>query len=301
MTRRRKGRDINGILLLDKPTDITSNRALQQVKRALDARKAGHTGSLDPLATGLLPVCFGEATKVSAYLLEAEKSYEADICLGITTNTGDSDGEIVATHSTEHVTSAAVAQVLPSFRGEIDQVPPMYSALKKDGKRLYKLAREGVEVERPARRVTIFKLTMLSLEDQLLRIAVHCSKGTYIRTLAEDIGVALQCGAHISALRRTSLGPFAIHQALALDTILQDPLTAEGSLLSVDRALIHLPAIHVATKAATAIKHGNAVEAVGDKALGLVRMYDSSEQFLGIGEIGNDRQLCPRRIMCGKT
>ena len=301
MTRRRKGRDISGILLLDKPSGLTSNRALQQVKRAFDARKAGHTGSLDPLATGLLPLCFGEATKVSAYLLDAEKSYEADICLGITTNTGDSDGEIIATHSTDHLASVDVMDVLAGFRGEIEQIPPMFSALKKDGKRLYKLAREGVEVERSPRKVRIFDLTMLSLEKERLRIAVHCSKGTYIRTLAEDIGNSLNCGAHITALRRTGLGPFAINQAHELDSVVDDPEAFEASLLNADTALTHLPAVRLGSQEVTAVMHGNAVANSNETTLGVVRMYDPNEEFLGIGEIGKDHQLCPRRIMCGKS
>ena len=301
MTRRRKGRDISGILLLDKPSGLTSNRALQQVKRAFDARKAGHTGSLDPLATGLLPLCFGEATKVSAYLLDAEKSYEADICLGITTNTGDSDGEIIATHSTDHLASVDVMDVLAGFRGDIEQIPPMFSALKKDGKRLYKLAREGVEVERSPRKVRIFDLTMLSLEKERLRIAVHCSKGTYIRTLAEDIGNSLNCGAHITALRRTGLGPFAINQAHELDSVVDDPEAFEASLLNADTALTHLPAVRLGSQEVTAVMHGNAVANSNETTLGVVRMYDPNEEFLGIGEIGKDHQLCPRRIMCGKS
>ena len=301
MTRRRKGRDISGILLLDKPSGLTSNRALQQVKRAFDARKAGHTGSLDPLATGLLPLCFGEATKVSAYLLDAEKSYEADICLGITTNTGDSDGEIIATHSTDHLASVDVMDVLAGFRGEIEQIPPMFSALKKDGKRLYKLAREGVEVERTPRKVRIFDLTMLSLEKERLRIAVHCSKGTYVRTLAEDIGNSLNCGAHITALRRTGLGPFAINQAHELDSVVDDPEAFEASLLNADTALTHLPAVRLGSQEVTAVMHGNAVANSNETTLGVVRMYDPNEEFLGIGEIGKDHQLCPRRIMCGKS
>ena len=207
MAKRRKGQYINGILLIDKPQGVSSNAALQSAKRIFDARKAGHTGSLDPLATGLLPVCFGEATKISGYLLEADKSYDAEICLGVTTKTGDSEGEVTARHTTKEVTETRIHEALSQFVGEIDQIPPMYSALKRNGQPLYKLARQGVEVKRVARRVRVTNIVLTSWSNPYLNITVSCSKGTYIRTLAEDIGRILGSGGHISALRRTKKRP----------------------------------------------------------------------------------------------
>ncbi|MGR8948764.1 MAG: tRNA pseudouridine(55) synthase TruB [Gammaproteobacteria bacterium] len=301
MSRQRRGRAIDGILLLDKPSGISSNSALQQVKRLLNARKAGHTGSLDPLATGLLPVCFGEATKVSAYLLEADKRYEADVRLGATTNTGDSDGEITSTTPADHITQAQVKSALTAFIGEIDQIPPMYSALKKDGERLYKLARKGLEIEREPRRVTIFSLRLLAMSEAHLRIDVRCSKGTYIRTLAEDIGKALRCGAHITALRRTASGPYRIEQAHRLDNSAQSVEELEAALLPIDSALMHFPAVHLAADLANSVAHGNPVQQPGDSGFGMVRMYDAAEQFLGIGEFTDYGHLAPRRIMSGNS
>ncbi|OQX45033.1 MAG: tRNA pseudouridine(55) synthase TruB, partial [Candidatus Sedimenticola endophacoides] len=208
MGRRPRGRDVQGILLLDKPLGVTSNKALQRVKQIFFARKAGHTGSLDPEAGGLLPICFGGATKVSAYLLDADKRYWVRVRLGETTTTADAEGELLRTRPVEGVTEALLGDALARFRGEIQQIPPMYSALKHQGERLYKLAREGVEVERKPRTITIYELKLLAWESPHLELEVRCSKGTYIRTLAEDIGEVLGCGAHVAALRRTGLGPY---------------------------------------------------------------------------------------------
>ncbi len=204
-----RGRDVNGILLLDKPSGITSNDALQQVKRLYFAKKAGHTGSLDPLASGVLPICMGEATKVSAFLLDADKRYQVRCQLGVRTATADAEGEVLETRPVGNYSEQQLEAVLDGFRGSIEQVPPMYSALKHEGQRLYKLARQGVEVEREARTVEIYQLTLTGRGPDWIDIAVHCSKGTYVRTLAEDIGDRLGCGAHVSALRRTAVGPYS--------------------------------------------------------------------------------------------
>ncbi|MGH8121089.1 MAG: tRNA pseudouridine(55) synthase TruB, partial [Gammaproteobacteria bacterium] len=211
-TNRQRGRDVHGILLLDKPAGATSNHVLQQVKRLYLARKAGHTGSLDKLASGLLPLCLGEATKLSGYLLNADKAYEATCKLGVVTTTGDAAGAVIATHPVPAISGADVERVMERFRGEIQQTPPMYSALKHEGRRLYKLAYAGISVEREPRSVTIHELTHVRLNGDELEFRVHCSKGTYIRTLAEDIGRELGCGAHIKVLRRTAVGPFTAEQ-----------------------------------------------------------------------------------------
>lgn len=216
MSRRRRGRLLNGLFLLDKPVGMSSNHALQRARRLFAARKAGHTGTLDPFATGLLICCFGQATKLSTQLLEADKTYIATMRLGIETDSGDLDGEVVARHAHTDYTAAQVDAVLAGFVGTIAQVPPMFSALKKDGRPLYEYARKGVEVERPPREVQIYALERLCLTASTLSIAVHCSKGTYVRTLAQDIGRALGCYAHLTALRRTQIGPFDIDKAYSL-------------------------------------------------------------------------------------
>lgn len=217
--RRRKGRNISGILLLDKPMGITSNAALQQVKRLFNACKAGHTGSLDPLATGVLPLCFGEATKFSQFLLDADKHYRARVRLGVTTDSGDADGKVLETKPVPEITDEALEQALDNYRGEITQVPSMFSALKVDGQPLYKLARQGVEVEREARPVTIYELEVQDRSGDELTLDVRCSKGTYVRTLAEDIGRELGCGAHVAGLRRLAAGPFKIEETVSIQQL----------------------------------------------------------------------------------
>lgn len=235
MATRRRGQLIDGVLLLDKPDGLSSNHALQRARRALDARKAGHTGTLDPFATGLLVCCFGRATKISSTMLEADKAYEATLLFGQETDSGDLTGNVVqtATASFQGVTEAELAAVLPQFRGKIAQVPPMYSALKRDGKPLYEYARQGIELERAPREITIHDLEIMDLSGQSARLFVRCSKGTYIRTLAQDIGRALGCYAHLTALRRTELGPFSISAAHGLEALQQmdNPLS---TLLSID-------------------------------------------------------------------
>ncbi|MGB6155416.1 tRNA pseudouridine(55) synthase TruB [Castellaniella sp.] len=216
----RRGQMLDGVLLLDKPEGLSSNHALQRAKRTVDARKAGHTGTLDPFATGLLICCFGRATKISAAMLEADKVYDATITFGEETDSGDLTGHIVARfEQTPAVTATQLEDVLVSFRGEIQQIPPMVSALKRDGKPLYEYARQGIELERPPRQITIHALDVLSCEGNQARVRVHCSKGTYVRTLAQDIGRHLGCFGHLSALRRTAIGPFSIEQAIGLEAL----------------------------------------------------------------------------------
>jgi len=217
----RRGQMLDGVLLLDKPEGLSSNHALQRAKRALDARKAGHTGTLDPFATGLLVCCLGRATKISSYMLNADKGYIATLRLGEETDSGDLTGNIVsqAPSGFQGVTQAELENVLPQFRGEIEQIPPMYSALKRDGKPLYEYARQGIELERPPRQVSIHELTLLRFDGLEAEVSVQCSKGTYIRTLAQDIGRQLGCGAHLIALRRTSVGPFNLSDAVGLEAL----------------------------------------------------------------------------------
>jgi len=235
----RRGQMLDGVLLLDKPEGLSSNHALQRAKRALDARKAGHTGTLDPFATGLLVCCLGRATKISSFMLEADKAYIATMQLGQETDSGDLTGNIVsqAPPDFDGVPRASFEEALPNFRGEIDQIPPMYSALKRDGKPLYEYARQGIELDRPARRITIHRLELLDFDGKQATVEVHCSKGTYIRTLAQDIGRQLGCGAHLTALRRTKVGPFDLKDAVELEALQAMP-SPQTTLL----ALSALPA-----------------------------------------------------------
>jgi tRNA pseudouridine55 synthase len=302
--RKNKGRNISGVLLLDKPQGGSSNHALQKVKRLFGAAKAGHTGSLDPLATGMLPVCFGEATKISAFLLDADKRYRVKCQLGVSTTTGDTEGEVVDTKDVSTITQQIVEEVLPAFLGEIEQVPPMYSALKHNGERLYKLARQGIEVERKARKVTIYDIEFLALgtnsADQLiLELEVGCSKGTYVRTLVEDIAKKLDCCAHITALRRLSVGPYD-GAMMTMDQLME--LAEQGydaldqSLQPVDSGVADWPDVHLAADAAFYVQQGQAVMVPHAPTQGWVRIYDQS-QFLGLGEIQDDGMVAPRRMI----
>ncbi|MCW8956192.1 MAG: tRNA pseudouridine(55) synthase TruB, partial [Gammaproteobacteria bacterium] len=275
--KKNKGRPVNGVVLLDKPLEMSSNHALQKVKRLFDAQKAGHTGSLDPLATGMLPVCLGEATKISAFLLDADKVYRFKCKLGSRTTTADAEGEVIDTRPFEQVTKKDIEAVLPDFMGDIEQVPPMYSALKKDGQRLYDLARQGVEVERAPRPVTIHALTLLSFEAGEVELEAHCSKGTYIRTLAEDIGEALGCGAYVSELRRLAVGPYhtgmiTLDQLQALSEQGQEALDA--CLLPLDSGIAHWPEVHLDPDSAYYIKLGQPVQVPRAPSDGWVRIYD---------------------------
>lgn len=302
--RRNPGRGVSGILLLDKPLGLTSNEALQRVKRLYRASKAGHTGSLDPLASGLLPCCLGDATKFSAFLLDADKRYRVRIRLGVTTTTADAEGDVLARVEVKGIDEGRVKEVLRDFRGGIDQLPPMYSALKHQGQRLYKLARQGVEVERQPRRIQIYALDLLSLELPEIELDVHCSKGTYVRTLAEDIGRALGCGGYVNRLRRTGVGPYAESAAsfVPLERIetlahAEDLGAVDELLLPLDSALGHWPAVRLSADADFYLRQGQAVLIPQAPTEGLVRLYDASARFLGVGLILDDGKVQPKRLI----
>ena len=298
--RNKKGRNVHGILILDKPPGITSNQALQRVKFLYQARKAGHTGSLDKMATGLLPLCFGEGTKFSGYLLNSDKQYDAIVRLGRETTTGDEEGEIVTESAVPNFTAGQLEDVLEQFRGEIEQVPPMYSALKHKGQRLYKLAYQGIEVERKPRPVNIYKLEIRKIEDGFLYIHVNCSKGTYIRTLAQDIGRVLECGACIHKLRRIAAGPFTETQMLTFDELgaiaEQGEEALDDKLLSIDTAVTQMPEVNVNREMAAFLNEGQPVIVANAPTAGLLRIY-SEKAFLGLGEVLDDGRIAPRRLV----
>lgn len=299
---RQRGTAVNGILLLNKPAGMTSNRALQKVKRLLDARKAGHTGSLDPAATGMLPLCFGEATKVSAYLLDAEKTYRVTAKLGEATDTGDGDGSVISKAPVPEIDRQGWEAILEQFLGDSEQVPPMYSALKHQGKRLYQLAREGKQVDRPPRRVEIFDLRLLALEGDIMRIEVSCSTGTYIRSLAEDIGKRLGCGAHITALRRTSVDVFDEEDALSFECLqdlqqLRGMAAIDARLLPVTVALQRFPEIVLDSVDSIAIRQGRRLQPEPGMEPGLYRLSSSLDGFIGLGEVTENNELQAKRLM----
>jgi tRNA pseudouridine55 synthase len=288
-------KQVDGVLLLDKPLGMTSNDALQKARRLFSAAKGGHTGTLDPLATGLLPLCFGEATKFSADLLDADKTYEAVLKLGVTTDSGDAEGSVVATAEVS-VGASQVADVLPQFVGNIQQVPPMYSALKRDGRPLYELARQGIEVEREARTVTIHAIDCLAFSGDSLTLRVACSKGTYIRVLAADIGQALGCGAHLTALRRTVVGDLTLDSAMTLAELdAVDEGARAGRLLPVDALLQSLPILQLEGGEANRFRHGNPV-ALPVGMTGKIRVY-AEGRLIGVGEPGNGGLLWPKRLV----
>ncbi len=295
------GRSVNGVLLLDKPVGVTSNDALQQVKRIYQARKAGHTGNLDAPASGLLPLCFGEATKVSTFLLNAPKTYHAVFRLGITTTTGDGVGEVRRRRSVPAFSKKEMVRVLALFTGIIEQVPPMYSAIKHQGQPLYKLARQGVVIERKARAVEIYALDFVSWDSELLEVTVSCSKGTYIRTLAEDIGEKLGSGAHVLHLRRLGVGPYRIEEAVTLDEVKrlreEDRERLQVVLRPPDSALLTQPDIRLSEDAAFYLRNGQAVVVSHAPVAGLVRLYDRGDEFLGVGQVLADGRIAPRRLM----
>jgi tRNA pseudouridine55 synthase len=299
--RRPRGRDVNGILLLDKPSGMSSNAALQMVKRLFKASKAGHTGNLDPLATGLLPLCFGEATKISSFLLDSDKRYIGTCKLGVRTSTADSEGEVLETRPVGKITEQQVKEVLQRFIGQIEQIPPMYSAVKINGTPLYKLAREGKEIERKSRRVSIYEIKMLRLKGDELEIDVHCSKGTYVRTLAEEIGAALGCGAHLSALRRTASGQFDLQQAVTLPEL--EHLAEDGFeeldslLLPPEEALSDWPMVNLSDNTAYYLQQGQAVQVPRAPTSGWVRLRRDDGKFLGIGQILEDGRVAPKRLI----
>ena len=288
-------KQVDGVLLLDKPIGLTSNDALQKARRLFSAAKGGHTGTLDPLATGLLPLCFGEATKFSADLLDADKTYEAIVKLGITTDTGDAEGAVIAT-APVNVAESDVFRVLPQFTGDIQQIPPMHSALKRNGRPLYELARQGIEVEREARAVTIYAIDCLGFSGDSLTLRVACSKGTYIRVLASDIGQALGCGAHLIGLRRTVVGDLDLANAVTLAELeALDEAGRAGRLQPVDALLLSLPVVTVEGEAAERFRHGNPVD-LPDGLSGKIRIY-ADGRLIGVGEPGSDGRLWPKRLV----
>jgi tRNA pseudouridine55 synthase len=294
--KRRHGRRIDGVLLLDKPSGISSNAALQRARRMLEAERAGHTGTLDPMAGGLLVLCFGDATKFSGELLDAGKSYVAKLKFGERTSTGDAEGEIVVRRPVS-VTMEQLQRSLEPFRGEISQIPPMYSALKRNGRPLYEYAREGVELERAPRRVSVYGLEVVDLEGETATLSVSCSKGTYVRTLAEDIGEALGCGAHLTGLLRTAVGPFCLDQARQFGEL--EALTAvqrADLLLPVDILVRNLPPVRLPVGLERAFHQGQPVSPVR-AATGRARVYAVDGTFLGLGFSDGEGQLHPKRLL----
>ena len=292
---------MNGILVVDKPAGISSNDVVQQAKRLFGAQKVGHTGSLDPLATGVLPLCFGEATKFSQYLLDADKKYWAQVRLGITTETADADGEVIAQADTSGITESQVTAALETFVGEIEQIPSMYSALKHQGQPLYKLARQGIEVERAPRRISIYSAELLQFSEASIELRVHCSKGTYIRSLAEDLGAALGCGGHVSALRRLAAGPYEEAQATTLDELREvgDVREMDALLLPVSSAVGSWPAVRLHEDTAHYVRQGQPVQVAHAPTDGWVQIFELAEKvrFLGVGEILTDGRVAPRRLV----
>lgn len=309
MARRRRGRPVNGILVLDKPAGASSNHAVQRAKRLFDAQKVGHTGSLDPLATGVLPLCFGEATKFSQYLLDSNKRYWTRIKLGERTDSGDADGEVVERRPVQALSAEAVEAQLQGFRGEIQQVPSMFSALKHQGQPLYKLARQGIEVERAPRTVSVFENELLALEEGFLELGIHCSKGTYVRTIAEDLGEALGCGAHVVALRRRSAGPYQETQAMTFEQLeaFADNSQRDAQLLPVASSVCDWPELKLSEDTAYYLKQGQPVIVPHAPSSGWVRLTHlpqgskesepAANDFIGVGEVLDDGRVAPRRLV----
>ncbi|WP_321283214.1 tRNA pseudouridine(55) synthase TruB [uncultured Vibrio sp.] len=308
MARRRKGRPINGVILLDKPTGISSNDALQKVKRIYFAEKAGHTGALDPLATGMLPICLGEATKFSQFLLDSDKRYRVIAKLGERTNTSDSDGEVVETRPID-VDLAKLEACIEKFRGESDQVPSMFSALKYQGKPLYEYARKGIEVPRESRKITVYEIILHRFEGDEVEMEVHCSKGTYIRTIVDDLGEMLGCGAHVTMLRRTGVAKYPYEKMVTLEQLnelleqahrqevapreLLDPL-----LMPMDTAVEDLPEVNLIPELADMVQHGQPVQVSGAPTEGSLRLTMGEERlFIGVGEMNNDGKIAPKRLV----
>ena len=307
--RRKSGRSVNGVLLLNKPIGLTSNKVLQKVRWLFDANRAGHTGALDPLASGVLPLCFGEATKFSQYLLDSDKYYRSTYTLGISTTTGDSEGEVISQQDASNITLQQVQDKIQDFQGEIDQVPSMYSALKHNGQPLYKLARQGIEIDRPARQITIFDYQIIDFRpgtNAKVDVEVHCSKGTYIRTLAEDLGAALGCGAHVSALHRFRAGPFDEQQTISLEKL--EKLRKQGSveqldqlLKPVDTPVSNYPAVEFDQIMAGYFQLGQEISS--NKAFhqgqegDIVRVFREGGTFLGIGTVTEDGKIAPKRLI----
>lgn len=298
----RKGRVVDGIVVIDKPGGMSSNDAVQKAKRLFGARKVGHTGSLDPLATGVLPLCFGEATKFSQYLLASDKKYRARIRLGIATDSGDADGKTVSTRPVAGIGRTDVEKALECFRGEIMQAPPMFSAVKHKGQPLYKLARQGIEVEREARAVTIYSNELIAFEGDEFEVETHCSKGTYVRAIAEEMGEMLGCGAHVAALRRSQAGPYGESDLVTFDEL--EAARGKGSLdpflQPVWTAVREWPEVLLNEDAAYYLRHGQPVIVPHSPTSGWVRLLESSAtscRFLGVGEVLDDGRIAPRRLL----
>jgi len=298
LKRKRNCLDVHGVLLLDKPAGFTSNDALQKAKRLLNACKAGHTGSLDPIATGLLPLCFGDATRLSQFLLDADKRYWTVFRLGVNTTTFDSEGTVTKTRAVE-CSLKDIEKVLPRFTGTLSQLPPMYSAIKVGGQPLYKLARAGQEIEREPREVQVYSMRLIALEGDRLTLDIHCSKGTYIRALAEDIGEVLGCGAHVVELRRTGVGGLFVEQAVTLESLeaLAGPAERTRCLLPLDAMLSGYPDIHLTSLAAHYLRQGQPVSLQHGRQPGWVRLYEGETRFLGLGQIMDDGRVAPRRLL----
>lgn len=301
--RTRRGRDVDGVLVLDKPGGMSSNDAVQRAKRLFKARKVGHTGSLDPLATGVLPLCFGEATKFSQFLLESDKKYWARIKLGVRTDSGDADGQVIGTSPVVGITRERIEAVLEKYRGEIEQVPSMFSAVKHHGQPLYKLARQGIEVERASRRVVIHANELTRLEGDEFELEIHCSKGTYVRTLAEEIGDGLGCGGHVVALRRRKAGPYGEAELVTFEA-LEAALQAGGfaaidaMLLPIASAVRDWPTVKLSESTAYYVRQGQPVIVAHAPARGWVRLTQGCDgEFMGVGEILDDGRVAPRRLM----
>ena len=294
---KRVKRNINGVILLDKPLGFSSNQALQKVKWLYQAAKAGHTGTLDPLATGLLPICLGEATKFAQYVTDADKTYFATIKLGATTTTGDAEGEVLTT-APVNVSETQFKQVCQQFIGDISQVPPMYSALKFEGRALYSYAREGVDIARQRRLIHISSISLENFDADIAQITVTCSKGTYIRTLAEDIGSILGCGAHLIGLRRTETAGYLLSNAITIEQLESFSIEARDALLlPVDSAIESLPKVVLNTDAAYFMMQGQAVWQAGKIADSELRLYDEQNNFLGLGFLQDDGKIAPKRLI----
>lgn len=297
-------RQINGILLLDKSAGVTSNAALQRVKYLFHAKKAGHTGSLDPIATGMLPICFGSATKLAPYLLESDKSYHVTARLGVCTTTGDTEGDVTETRPVQNITGALIKEVMARFMGEIEQVPPMFSAIKVKGQPLYKLARKGVEIERKPRQVNILSLSLETWQDNLFTFTVHCSKGTYIRTLVEEMGNGLGCGAHVVALRRITVSSYAdmpMYTLSALEALRETGgiQALDACLLSIETAVQAFPVVKLSNTSVFYLRMGQPVRVNVSCQHTLVRLISDDARFLGIGEILPDGRVKPHRLLSG--
>ncbi|WP_413504605.1 tRNA pseudouridine(55) synthase TruB [Serratia grimesii] len=305
---RRRGRDIHGVLLLDKPQGLSSNDALQKVKRLYNANRAGHTGALDPLATGMLPICLGEATKFSQFLLDSDKRYRVIARLGQRTDTSDADGQIVQERPV-NFTQAQLDVALESFRGDIKQVPSMYSALKYQGKKLYEYARQGIEVPREARSITVYELQFIRWEGDELELEIHCSKGTYIRTITDDLGELLGCGAHVIYLRRLQVATYPTERMVTLEQLnalleqaqAQDIAPAElldPLLMPMDSPVENYPEVNLLPVVAGYVKQGQPVQVAGAPASGMVRITEGEERkFIGVGDIADDGRVAPRRLV----